>query len=721
VIKITLQRREPLPTIYRIFLPVAAILLALLTASVYVLIAHGDVFKVYYYLITWPFENPTEIFVTATPLILLAFSVLVAFRARFWNLGPHGQFIAGGLIAAWIGVQLGELSSTLLIPFIYVLAWLAGSAVCLISWWLKVKRNQDEVLTTLLIWSAMLQINAGLLTGPLKSPYTTYPQSAEISRNAMLPILIPGTRFHAGVILPFIILAFLWILFTKTTMRDRITAATVPRVATLEGINVSSVYFWVAFISGGIAGLAGANEVMGLLHYMTPFVGPNYGLVALATAMLGGLNPIGVTIATLFYSIIINGANAMSWNTGVPSFLSDIIQAQALIFFLILGVLNNYRIVVMRKPTPTTAPPKPSIQGFTNGGIGVPRPMELKITGILRSNAVRIPALLIGTAIILSIIRFMFPAIKGSFADLFASSMISLTIFTATPIVFAAVGELLLEKTGVINLGIWGIMIAGAGWGFMAAYFTNNLLYGVLAAAVIGAIFGAILAFLVVTLEAQQHIAGVAVTFYAMNITYFIHRVLIGSPLVEPTLPQTRVLKIPFIGDAPFIGVLFNQTLYTYIGIYLVTPLLFLILYKTRWGLIIRAVGENPRAADALKIRVHLVRYLAIIVGSALMAVGGAFYPLIDLRTFNLNVGGEWCWIAMALVVLGNWNPIWIWLACIFFGSLNAAQAWLTTTMAQIPYQFLLAIPYLLTVGLSAIFGKRVRPPKAILQAYRRE
>ena len=719
--KITLQRREPLPTIYRIFLPVAAILLALLTASIYVLIAHGDVFKVYYYLITWPFENPTEIFVTATPLILLAFSILIAFRARFWNLGPHGQFIAGGLMAAWIGVQLGGLPSILLIPLIYLLAWLAGSAVCLISWWLKVKRNQDEVLTTLLIWSAMLQINAGLLTGPLKSPYTTYPQSAEISRNAMLPILIPNTRLHAGVILPFIVLVFLWILFTKTVMRDKIIAVTVPRVATLEGISVSSVYFWVAFISGGIAGLAGANEVMGLLHYMTPFMGPNYGLVALATAMLGGLNPIGVTISTIFYSIIINGANAMSWNTGVPSFLSDIIQAQALIFFLILGVLNNYRIVVVRKPTPTMAPPKPSIQGFANGGIKMPRPMELKIAGILRSNAVRIPALLIGTAIVLSIMRFVFPAIEGSFADLFTSSMISLTIFTATPIVFAAMGELLLEKAGVINLGIWGIMIAGAGWGFMAAYFTNNLLYGVLVAAVIGAIFGAVLAFLVVTLEAQQHIAGVAVTFYAMNLTYFIHRVLIGSPLVEPTLPQTRVLKIPLIGDAPFIGVLFSQTLYTYIGIYLMAPLLFLILYKTRWGLIIRAVGENPRAADALRIRVHLVRYLAIIVGSALMAVGGAFYPLIDLRTFNLNVGGEWCWIAMALVVLGNWNPIWIWIACIFFGSLNAAQAWLTTTMAQIPYQFLLAIPYLLTVGLSAIFGKRVRPPKAMLQAYRRE
>jgi len=406
--KITLQRREPLPTIYRIFLPVAAILLALLTASIYVLIAHGDVFKVYYYLITWPFENPTEIFVTATPLILLAFSILIAFRARFWNLGPHGQFIAGGLMAAWIGVQLGGLPSILLIPLIYLLAWLAGSAVCLISWWLKVKRNQDEVLTTLLIWSAMLQINAGLLTGPLKSPYTTYPQSAEISRNAMLPILIPSTRLHAGVILPFIVLIFLWILFTKTVMRDRIIAVTVPRVATLEGISVSSVYFWVAFISGGIAGLAGANEVMGLLHYMTPFMGPNYGLVALATAMLGGLNPIGVTISTIFYSIIINGANAMSWNTGVPSFLSDIIQAQALIFFLILGVFNNYRIVVVRKPTPTMASPRPSIQGFANGGIKVPRPMELNIAGILRSNAVRIPALLIGTAIILSIMRFMF-------------------------------------------------------------------------------------------------------------------------------------------------------------------------------------------------------------------------------------------------------------------------------------------------------------------------
>ena len=198
MLELSLQRREPLPLALRLSLPVIAVALAILTSSIYVLIAGGDLASVYYYLLTWPFENPAEILVTAAPLIMLAFSVLVAFRARFWNLGPHGQFIVGGLIAAYLGVQLKHLPPQLLIPLIFAVAWLGGAAVCLTSWWLKVYRNQDEVLTTLLIWSAILQICAGLLTGPMRSPYTTYPQSEEIGVNAKLRYSFPGLGFTSG-------------------------------------------------------------------------------------------------------------------------------------------------------------------------------------------------------------------------------------------------------------------------------------------------------------------------------------------------------------------------------------------------------------------------------------------------------------------------------------------------------------------------------------------
>jgi simple sugar transport system permease protein len=224
----------------------------------------------------------------------------------------------------------------------------------------------------------------------------------------------------------------------------------------------------------------------------------------------------------------------------------------------------------------------------------------------------------------------------------------------------------------------------------------------------------------VVSLGCQQHISGITITFYAMNLTYFVHRVLIGSPLVEPTVPATPPLKLGPLGDLPIIGSAFSQSLYIYAGVYILPLILIFILSKTRWGLMLRAVGENPRAADSSLIRVHAVRYYTILAGSALMAIGGAFYSLIDLRSFNLNVGGEWSWIAMALVVLGNWNPAWIWLACIFFGFLNALQAWLVT-IVQLPYQFFQSIPYLLTVAISAVLGKRARPPKAFLQPYFRE
>ncbi|MCL7402339.1 MAG: hypothetical protein LZ168_06100 [Thaumarchaeota archaeon] len=713
MIRLKLVRRELLPLKYRILLPVASTFLAVIVSSIYVVIAGGDVFQVYYYLITWPLSYPTEIFVTATPLLLLALAITVAFKARFWNIGAHGQFIVGGLVAAWLGVVLKDLTPYILIPFILSIAWLGGSGVALISWWLKVKRNQDEVLTTILIWSAILLINAGLLTGPLRSPYTTYPQSQEIGINAKLPILIPGTRLHAGVIIPFIVLVAVWVIFNRTSFRNKMIAVTVPRVAILEGINISRTYFWVAFLSGGIAGLTGAVELMGILYYMTPFVGPNYGLVALAIAMLGNLDPIGIMAAALFFSILINGANAMSWSTGVPSFLSDIIQAQTLIFLLIFSVFNMYRLVIIRgkagevKPQPIKLRP-PTLN---------PETSRIKISKNIR----RILITSIAIVFLFLILDLGYPGLRGSYIDSIASSIIGLTLVISAPIVFAAIGETFIERAGIINLGILGIMISGAAWGFMSAYFYRNIIYGVVAAAAVGAALGLIFAFLVVTLGVQQHIAGISITFFSMNLSYFFHRVLIGSPLVEPTVPPTPSLQVPILGNLPIIGSIFKQNLYTYIGVYVLAPIAVIILFKTRWGLIIRALGENPKTVDAARIRVHLSRYLSVMIGSMLMAIGGAYYSLIDLRSFNLNVGGEWSWIALALVILGNWNPLWVWLACIFFGMLNAVQAWLVATVIQIPYQFFQSIPYVVTIAASAILGKRVRPPKALLQPYRRE
>lgn len=708
-----LVRRELFPLKYRISLPVASTFLAVIVSSIYIIIAGGDVFQVYYYLIMWPVSYPTEIFVTATPLLLLALAITVAFKARFWNIGTHGQFIVGGLVAAWFGVVLKNLASYILIPFILSIAWLGGSAVALISWWLKVKRNQDEVLTTILIWSAILLINAGLLTGPLRSPYTTYPQSQEIGINAKLPILIPGTRLHAGVIIPFIVLVAVWVIFNRTSFRNKVIAVTVPKVAILEGINISKTYFWVAFLSGGIAGLAGAVELMGILYYMTPFVGPNYGLVALAIAMLGNLDPIGIMVAALFFSILMNGANAMSWSTGVPSFLSDIIQAQTLIFLLIFSVFNNYRLVIIRGKTGKVKPQPIKLRP----PILYPETSRIKIS----KNIQRI--LISSTAIVFFslVLDLGYPGFRGSYVDSIASSIIGLTLVISTPIVFAAIGETFIERAGIINLGILGIMISGAAWGFMSAYFFGNIIYGIVAAATVGAALGLIFAFLVVTLGVQQHIAGISITFFSMNLSYFFHRVLIGSPLVEPTVPPTPSLQVPILGSLPIIGSIFKQNLYTYFGVYVLAPIAAIILFKTRWGLIIRALGENPKTVDAAKIRVHLSRYLSVIIGSMLMGIGGAYYSLIDLRSFNLNVGGEWSWIALALVVLGNWNPLWVWLACIFFGMLNAVQAWLVATVIQIPYQFFQSIPYVITIVASAILGKRVRPPKALLQPYRRE
>lgn len=718
--RLVLTPKERPSTRVRILLPIFSTVMALLTSAIYVVIAGGDLVRVYYYLITWPLENPSEIFVTATPLTLLALAIMVAFRARFWNIGTHGQFIVGGLIAAWLGVQLGSLPSFILMPLIMAVAWLGGSGVALISWWLKTRRKQDEVLTTILIWSAILLINAGLLTGPLRSPFTTYPQSQEISINARLPILIPETRLHVGVLVPFILMVVLWFLFSRTTFGMNVTAVTNPRAATLEGISVSKVYFWVAFLSGGIAGLAGAVELMGILLYMTPFVGPNYGLVGLAIAMLGNLDVIGVTIASVFFSIIINGANAMAWNTGVPSFLADLIQAQTLIFFLVFTRLANYRIKVLR-PKEIASPPR--LRGWKGVIDQIPATsFKTSFRKLLLGKKTVVGLFsLFGVLAVFSSLSMFATSPEIQLATAVLSSIIALTLVVTTPITFAALGETICEKAGVLNLGILGIMISGAAWGFVGAYFMNDIFAGILLAIAVGGALGLLLAFLVVTLGAQQHIAGIAVTFFAMNLSYFSHRILIGSPLVEPKVPLTPTLRIPLLESIPVLGVFFKQNPYVYAGIYIVPLIIYYFFTRTRWGLVLTSVGENPKSADALGVKVHVTRYLAAMIGGILMSIGGAFYSLIDIRAFNLNVGGEWSWIALALVVLGNWNVAWVWMATLLFGLLNAVQTWLVTVVVQIPYQFFQAVPYVLTVALGAVLGKRVRPPKALLTAYRRE
>jgi len=321
----------------------------------------------------------------------------------------------------------------------------------------------------------------------------------------------------------------------------------------------------------------------------------------------------------------------------------------------------------------------------------------------------------------LAIVGFLFPDFKGSSYETFLASVLGTSIIISTPIILAALGETFSEKAGVINLGILGIMISGAAWGFISAYFTGSFLNGVIIAAVTGAMYGLLLSLLIVTLGAQQHIAGIAVTFYSMNVAYFFHRVLIGAPLVEPTVPQTPQIQVPFLESLPVVGTLFRQVPYVYMALFILPALAFFFFRRTKWGLILRAVGENPRAADASRVRVHLVRYLAVTVGAALMSVGGAFYSLVDLRSFNLNVGGEWSWIALALVVLGNWNPLWVVIASVLFGALNAVQLWLVATVVQIPFQLFQIVPYALTIGLSSLLGKLVRPPKALLASYRRE
>ena len=200
--------------------------------------------------------------------------------------------------------------------------------------------------------------------------------------------------------------------------------------------------------------------------------------------------------------MLINGANAMSWTTGVPSFLSDIIQAQTLIFLLVLNTFNSYRIVVKKAvPRQLLAATKIEVRRLSmpDGG-GLPS----RRFGI---SQLKLPILIAVFLVALGLVGFLFPEFKGSSYEAFLASVLGTSIVISTPIILAALGETFSEKAGVINLGILGVMISGAAWGFISAYFTGSFVNGIIVAAVTGAVYGLLLSFLIVTLGAQQHLS----------------------------------------------------------------------------------------------------------------------------------------------------------------------------------------------------------------------
>ncbi|MCP4328339.1 MAG: ABC transporter permease [Alphaproteobacteria bacterium] len=354
MIRFRIEPRARTPAWLNVVLPVAAILAALILCSGLIVLAGTDVIGAYAALFRGALGssfNIAETIVKATPITLTGLAVVVAFRAKFWNIGGEGQLLAGAMAAAFIGARefLPEWS---IVPSMIVAGAAAGGAWALVPAILRTRFKVDDVVASLMLNFVILYGMLALLDGPWKDTLSGYPDSPDIRLAAEFPILIERTRIHLGVIIAIVSCVAVWFVMAHTTLGYAIRAVGEnPRAAAFSGISIGRVIVLSALISGALAGLAGVGEVAGLHFQVMATISPGYGYTGIVIAMLARLNPLGVIPASLFFAAVITGAETMSRQTGVPVFLAEVIQGMALVCMLVALLFTNYRLRVQRAGT----------------------------------------------------------------------------------------------------------------------------------------------------------------------------------------------------------------------------------------------------------------------------------------------------------------------------------------------------------------------------------
>lgn len=282
----------------------------------------------------------------------------------------------------------------------------------------------------------------------------------------------------------------------------------------------------------------------------------------------------------------------------------------------------------------------------------------------------------------------------------------------STPLILGTLGVLLCERAGVLNLGIEGIMVAGAFAGWLAVYAGAPLALGVLVAALTGAVFGLLHALLTVGLALSQHVAGLGITLLATALSYYGYRVSFPKVNTPPTIMP--MAEMSWLG----VPVLAQQTPLTLLALLLV-PVLAWLLYRTPAGLALRMVGENPHAAEGQGVSVARTRTAAIVAGSALMGVAGSFLTLSAFNAFFFNMINGRGWICVALVVFASWRPGKALIGALLFAFFDALQLRLQQSGdALLPYQFYLMLPYALSILALVLVARRARYPQALMKPY---
>jgi simple sugar transport system permease protein len=293
----------------------------------------------------------------------------------------------------------------------------------------------------------------------------------------------------------------------------------------------------------------------------------------------------------------------------------------------------------------------------------------------------------------------------------------------STPYLYAAIGETFAQRSGVLNLGVEGIMLMGAFSGFYAVFQTGSPALGLLAAALVGALMGLTMAYISVTVKAEQGISGIGLYLFGLGVSSLLFKTALGTVEgVQGFTPLTFCLSADFcLSDLPIIGkILFSHSILVY-GAFALVPIAWWVLDKTTWGLRIKAVGQNPRAADSLGVSVVWVRYTTVTLGGLLAGIAGASLSISLLNIFQEGLTNGQGFIAVALVYFGSWTPVGVLAGALLFSLVNAMQLWVQVLDLPIPSDIAVMLPYLLTIVALAFPFRRALQPAALTKPFERE
>ena len=387
------------------------------------------------------------------------------------------------------------------------------------------------------------------------------------------------------------------------------------------------------------------------------------------------------------------------------------------IIYIFLGLnIEGYATFRLSRPTDPFALPNLILPAHSF--IGISALLIAFFGGRIIIKAPKKFTLFIALSFFLAIAAFLVWATAGKSFSL--TGMLQATVVRAVPIALAAMAGILCERVAVINIGIEGMLLAGAFAGALFGSIFGNF-FGLILAVLVGGFFGFILAALVVTFRVDQIIAGVAINIFVLGITSFLTSHLLKSNPELNDAPVFKSINLPVLSDIPVLGpVLFKQNIFVYFSIFIVIISTYY-LFKTAYGLRTRAVGEHPKAAETLGISVLKTRFYHVIMGGMIAGFGGAWFTLGSVGRFDEGMTGGRGFIGLAAMIFGRWHPVGALFAALIFGFADSLQQKLAILRTPIPSEFLAMAPYLVTIIVVAGIVGNAKPPQAIGQAYVKE